>query len=419
MRALPLKATHQQTRTYNQQLVLKTIYDHGQISRAEVARLTKLTRVTVSEIVSGLLEKGIVAEVGRGPSAGGKTPILLSVVDDAYHLIGVDLASDELHGAVVNLYGDIRYSLSIPLKGQNSAQKAGQDSALEGGQNGDGTLFQVYSLIDALIASTDNPILGIGIGTPGLLDTTRGVVRRAVNLGWIDLPLGSLLQARYQIPVYIANDSQVTALAEHIFGGGRGDNNLAVIKVGRGIGAGIILNGQLFQGDGSGAGEIGHIGFIQNGELCRCGNVGCIETIGSALAIVRRVQSLVRTQSGSLLNQTFASSPSEITFEEILKAFEAGDPLARQVALEAGHALGFAAACLINLLNMRRILLVGSVTRFGQPWLDAVREEMIKHSLTILARETEVSYGELGENAVILGASALLLTRELGLSLVR
>jgi predicted NBD/HSP70 family sugar kinase len=102
-----------------------------------------------------------------------------------------------------------------------------------------------------------------------------------------------------------------------------------------------------------------------------------------------------------------------------LKAFEAGDPLARQVALEAGHALGFAAACLIGMLNVRRILLVGSVTRFGLPWLEAVREEMINHSLALLAQETEISFGELGENAVILGASALLLTRELGLSLAR
>jgi N-acetylglucosamine repressor len=391
MHTLPTKATHQQTRTYNQQLVLRTIFDHGKISRADVARQTKLTRVTVSEIVSELIDTGLVAEVGMGTSAGGKTPILLSVVDDSYHMIGVDLANDEIRGAVVNLRGEIRHALSLPLESVDSEV----------------SLNQVYDLLDALIAQTDRPLLGIGIGTPGLLDTTNGIVRHAVNLGWVDLPLGSLLQDRYAVPVYVANDSQVSALAEHIFGAGRRESSLVVVRVGRGIGAGVILDRQLFQGEGFGAGEIGHIGLRSDGDRCRCGNDGCIETVGSTLAIVRRVQAAA---------SHLGAAPD---MEDILAAFEAGDPVVRQVIQEAGRAVGFGVACLTSSLNIRHVLLVGSVTRFGEFWLQAVREEMNRCTLPALAAETRLAFGEIGANAVILGACALLMTREIGLNLVR
>jgi glucokinase-like ROK family protein len=402
MDMLPSKATHRQTKLFNQRLVLKTIYDQGQISRAGVARLTKLTRVTVSEIVADLLDSGLVAEVGRSPSAGGKAAILLSVVADAYHLIGLDLANDELHGAILNLRGEICHAVSLPL----------QD------KEGEAALSLVYALLDALIAKVERPLLGIGIGTPGLLDTTRGIVRRAVNLGWEDLPLGSLLEQRYKQPVYIANDSQVTALAEHIFGAGKSAASLAAIRIGRGIGAGIILNRQLFQGDGFGAGEIGHISISPTGERCRCGNVGCIETMGSTQAMTHRAQSLAPATPASLLNR-LAPQPSDITFEHVLTAYRAGDEVALQVAQEAAQAVSFAIACLVGAVNVRCILLVGAAIALGPAWLETLRDETRKRALPLLTQETEIAYGELGENSVILGASALLLTEELGLSLVR
>jgi predicted NBD/HSP70 family sugar kinase len=398
----PLKATHQQTKTYNQQLVFKTIYDHGIISRAEVARQTDLARVTVSEIVADLLDKGLVAEVGRGPSAGGKAPILLSVVDDAFQMIGVDIADEELCGAVLNLRGATRCYSSEPLLADH----------------GDAALSHLYALLDDLVVRAERPLLGIGVGTPGLLDTTQGIVRRAVNLGWKDLPLGRLLKERYLLPVYVANDSQVTALAEHTFGAGKGEVNLAVIHVGLGIGAGIILNRQLFQGDGYGAGEIGHIAYVPNGDPCRCGNTGCIETVGSAAAIVRRARALAPGYRNSDLHQ-MAPSRMEITLDHVRQAFLSGDPLASEIVQEAARAVGFAAACLISALSIHKILLTGSVARLGLPWLEMVREEARRRALVTLAEETVIDFGGVKEDAVILGASALLMTEELGLSLVR
>ena len=224
------KATRKQTRMHNTRLVLKTIYDGDQISRADIARGTGLTRPTVSDVVSELLESGLVEEVGYGPSTGGKPPILLSVADDSRHLIGIDLASGEFRGAAVNLRGEIRRRVNRPLRGQE----------------GDEALALTYELIDEVVAAADAPLLGIGIGTPGLMDTVNGVVRWAVNLGWRDLPLRKLLQERYDLPVYVANDCHAAALAEYTFGEHKEAKDLVVIKIEHGIGSGILLNGRLF-----------------------------------------------------------------------------------------------------------------------------------------------------------------------------
>jgi N-acetylglucosamine repressor len=391
------KATRQQTKTHNSQLVLKTIYDHEKISRADVARATQLTRTTVSDVVADLMARGLVEEVGRGTSGGGKAPILLSVVSNSYYLIGIDLASDEFRGAVVNLRGRIIQAAAFPVSSRE----------------GDEALALVYKLLDRLIALSNRPLLGIGIGAPGLVDTRQGKVRQAVNLDWQDLPLGDLLKTRYRLPVCLVNDSQAAAMAEYIFGDGQPVQSMAVIKMGRGIGAGIVLEGRLFQGDGSCAGEIGHMVVAEGGLPCRCGNMGCLETVASGNALLQRARSLARTAPQSALHQL---PPEAITLEALKHALEAGDEVARQVVTEAGQYLGIAAAWLASTLNVRRILLAGSTAGLGQPLLEAVQQAMRRHALAALAQETQVAFGRFGQEAVIFGASALLLTRELGLS---
>ena len=394
------KATQQQTKTHNSQLVLKTIYDMGKVSRADVARATQLTRTTVSDVAAELIARGLVEEVGHGASGGGKTPILLSVVSNSYHLIGIDLASDEFRGAVVNLRGEIIRTVAFPISSRS----------------GEEALALVYKLVDTLIASNDRPLLGIGIGTPGLVDTSQGMVHQAVNLDWRDLPLGDLLKAHYNLPVYLVNDSQAAALAEYIFGGWPANQDVAVIKAGRGIGAGFVLGGRLFQGDAYSAGEIGHMLVAENGLPCRCGNVGCLETVAGERAILQRTSLLARAASQSSLSLL---TPEAITLEDLQKALGRGDEVAGQVVAEVGRYLGIAAAWLVSTLNVRRILLVGNLTCLGMPLLKVIQQEMRRHALASLAQETHFEFGRFGLDVVILGASALLLTQELGLSFTR
>jgi len=396
------KATQQQTKTHNSRLILKAIYDERQISRADVSRLTSLTKTTVSDLVMELQDKGLVQEIGYGQSMGGRSPILLSVREDARHLICIDLENDELRGAVVNLRSEIISTASQSLRGRQ----------------GDEALRLVYDLVDTLLAATDKPLLGIGIGTPGLVDTTSRVVVRAVNLGWRTMPLGDLLQERYNLPIYVANDSQLAALAQYMFAGQKYESNLVVVKVGTGIGAGIVLDGNLFHGDGFGAGEIGHISVVENGRECRCGNRGCLETVASTPAIISRAEELARQTPSSNLNGKVALE-GELSLNRLQSAFAAGEPAATQAILEAGRYLGIAAANLVGTLNLRRIVFLSPLAHFGVPLLDSIRQEMVRRALPTLSHDTEIELVDLRPEMVILGASALLMSHELGLNLAR
>jgi len=245
-----------------------------------------------------------------------------------------------------------------------------------------------------LLKTEWKPIVGIGVGAPGLIHTREGIVVNAVNLEWRDLPLANLLEERYRLPVTVLNDSQATAIGEYVYGEHEPDGNLVVVNVKHGIGAGILINGRLFQGDGGGAGEIGHVVVQENGAQCRCGKRGCLETVASAQAVVRRVQT--ETGRGS-------------TLDEIRAAFEAGDAHVRAAVLDAGHYLGTSLASLIGTLNIQKIVLTGDMTRFGDAWLDSVHHAMQEAALARMAEGTQLEIGKLDYRGCILGASALLL----------
>jgi len=384
------KATHQETKQHNRDLVLKTIFEADTVSRAEIARITRLTRTTVSEVVAALLAEGLVREVGIGSSIGGKSPILLSLVKDSRYMISLNLAHDQFCGAVVNLRGEIKEMESIPVSGRDGEQALGL----------------VYEILARLVSQRWQPLVGIGVGTPGLVNTREGMVVNAVNLDWQNLPLAQLLRDRYQLPVHIMNDSQAAAIGEYVYGGAyKADENLVVINLRQGIGAGILVNGRLFQGDGGGAGEIGHMVVQENGLLCRCGNHGCLETLASARAVVQRAKMLVAEYPSSVLTK----DPENITLDSLESAFASGDALACKVILDAGHYLGLSIASLISMLNMQRFVLIGDMTRFGQVWLDAVRNGAMHATLSKLAEGTRIEVGKLDYRGCMMGASALTL----------
>ena len=241
---LPEKATHQQTRAFNQQLVLRALHDRSPLSRADLARITGLTRTSVGDLVGTLMHDGLVEEVGRGQSSGGKSPILLGVAPHGRHLIGLDLGE----AAVQRCRREPAWR--DPALGRTCPSRAGTAMPRSSSSASSSTPCAPMTALR---------FLGIGIGAPG---------RHRHELGDRPLvgqprlgrpPLGPLLEERYGMPVVVANDSHAAALAELTFYRRPRPTNLVVIRVGRGIGAGIILNGQLFQGDGHGAGEFGHI----------------------------------------------------------------------------------------------------------------------------------------------------------------
>ena len=439
--AFPTKATHQQTRAYNAALVLRALYEHSPISRAEVARMSGLTRTTVGDVVGELIGDGLAREVGRGPSTGGKAPILLELVEDARFVVGLDLGEFVFRGALVDLRGRVHETAERKVEGLD----------------GDQALGVVHELVDELVGRLSGgrggALLGIGVGTPGIVDAATGTILWAVNLDWQDLPLAEILRERYDVPVQVANDSRAAALAIQLFDRPRADKragdaeaghgagpgaapraalgaapaarpNLVAITVGRGIGAGVVLAGELFHGDGFGAGEIGHTTVEVDGAECRCGRFGCLETVASSRAILRRATELAADRPESELGRRLREN-GELRLDDLaaILASGASDAAgardaedARRIVVSAGRYLGQVIAGVIGVLDVERIVLHGSVAVLGAPWLEAVRDEAGRRSLGLLAKDVDIEIAPPIGDLVVMGASALLLTAELGLT---
>ncbi len=384
------KATRQQIKKQNRNLVLKLFFEESSISRAEISRITHLTRTTVSEIVAELIEGGLVEEIGIGSSMGGKSPILLSLVDDARYLISLDLAHNKFCGAIVNLRGKIRELIQSPIDDCSSGQ----------------ALQVVYDILDRLIDAPYQPLIGIGIGVPGLVNTQNGTVINSLKLDWKDFPLGRLLEERYKLPVYVINDCQAIAIGEYTYGNDHGAiTNMIVIRAGYGIGAGIVINEHIFQGDGGSAGEIGHtVAVFENGLPCRCGNSGCLETVASTQAVIRSAGKLASVTDGGKLDGYSVTA----SLEELENRFQAEDMIIQKIVIDAGCYLGTAIASLVGALNIHKIILTGEMTHFGTPWLEAIQGTILKSALAQPAQDTSIQIGRLGNHEVILGAAAAL-----------
>ncbi|WP_322512464.1 ROK family transcriptional regulator [Chloroflexus sp.] len=396
MTTLGEKATRQHTRDVNLRLVLRAIYELGAVSRADLARLTNLTRTTVSDVVAELMDRGLVVETGPATGGGvGRTPILLSVAEWSRPVAAISVNADAIEGALVSLRGAVGTPIRQPLAG-----RTGMDA-----------LAVLIEVLDSLTRAATQPLLGIGVTTPGLIDAGSGAVVRAVGLEWADLPLGQMLSERYALPVKVVNDSQCLALAEHLFGEWRGVQNVVVLKIGKGVGAGIVLNGQLYAGEGFGAGEIGHLAFTADGPLCKCGNRGCLETVLGADALLAQAQAAVIADPSSALAQHTA----DLSLTHIAAAATAGDPAAQRIVANAAAATGAAVATIISLLSVRHVLITGRIAAFGAAFIELVRREVAQRALPALVRDAEIRLAPVAATAPLIGAAAPVLTGELGL----
>lgn len=383
------------TKRHNARLVLKNIYDQGPVSRAEIARTTNLTATTVSSVIGELLADGLVEEVGSLATERGKPPTLVALKQDARSVIGLNLAQAVFRGGVLNLRGEVLYECSIPAEGLY----------------GDAALAAVFQMVEELLPQARSPLLGIGIGAPGIIETESALIRRAVNLQWYDLPLPLLLAERYQSPIYMVNDNQASLLAEHLLGHYKQSPNLVVIRIGRGIGAGIMVNGQLL--DQYAAGEIGHVTVVEGGERCSCGNYGCLETVASSRAIVNRVRALLPDQPTSHLYHLARTRGLDIA--TVIQAYHAGDQFLWPIVDEVGRALGIALAYLVGVLGMPPILLCGSVTGFGRPLLERIEQEIKQRTLLGQLCPPHIDLASQQRDIIMVGATTPLLRNELGL----
>lgn len=383
-------------REMNRSLILSVIRQEGAVSRAAIARRTRLSRSTVSSIVSELLEANLVHEVGPGRSSGGRRPILVNLNYNAGYVVGVDLGATHIIVLVANLNGDV------------VARREADFSVVVGPDEG---LRQIAATVRQCLAEAGVPmgrVLGLGMGVPGPVEYAEGrVVAPPIMPGWHGVPLRDRLSQELGIPVYVDNDANLGALSEHCHGAGRGHANLAYIKVGTGIGCGLILGGQLYRGEVGSAGEIGHVTIDENGPPCKCGSYGCLESMAGGPAIALRAQQAIRAGQATSLA---AIQPLEsITARDVALAAQKGDKLAQQLFAEAGRHIGVALASLANLLNPSLIIIGGGVAQAGRLLLDPIRKTLEQRALQPVAQSTRVVQSVLGRDASALGAVDLAL----------
>jgi predicted NBD/HSP70 family sugar kinase len=369
----------------NLERVVRAVRGAGALTQAEIARATGLSAATVSNIVRELKEFGTVDV--RDTSAGGRRARSVSLSSDAGIVVGIDFGHSHLRVAVGNLAHQVLAEESEPIDVDGSADQG---------------FRRAEQLVDALLGTVGvgrEKIIGVGLGVPGPIDAQSWVIdSRAMLPGWNGINPREQLSGRLGAPVYADNDANLGALGELVWGSGRGGTDLAYIKVASGVGAGLVINGQIYRGPGGSAGEIGHITLDESGPVCRCGNRGCLETLAAA----RYVLPLLHATHGP-----------DLTMAGMVRLARDGDLGCRRVIADLSHHVGRGIAQLCNILNPGQVVIGDELADAGELALEPIRTALRRYAIPSAARRVKLVPGALGGRAEVLGALALAL-REMG-----
>jgi predicted NBD/HSP70 family sugar kinase len=377
-------------REINQSLVLGIIRDQGPISRTDIARLADLSPATITEISSILIENGLIHEQEEGMSTGGRRPILLALNRQAGLVLGAKLTDREIVSALIDLDGEIVDQQTAPL-----AVNATVDQVIDG----------LAALVGELRGRhAGKRIFGLGLGMAGVVDRRTGFCRFSPYFRWHDVPLGQMLEQRLGLPVVLDNDVNTLTLAEQWFGAGAGMADFLVVTLGRGVGMGMVLNGQLYRGSNGGAGEFGHSTIQPDGPLCDCGKRGCLEALVSTPALLRRFRERFNR---------------DLTMDDALALAREGDLVARQLFSQAGATLGLALSQLVNIFNPPLLIVGGEGASAADLFLDPLRESLERHSFDGFFNDLKLVVEGWGDDAWARGAAGLMIEEMFRPSLYR
>ncbi|NDL60744.1 ROK family transcriptional regulator [Phytoactinopolyspora mesophila] len=360
--------------------VLAVLGASGPLSRSQIAQLLEVSPATVTQVTKDLIARGMVAEVNQAPSRGGRPAVLLGVVGSAGRALGAKVAADHVAAVEVSLDGQVIRAWEWPFE-------ATAADALD----------QLIAILRPLTEpSGDNaPLLGIGIGVPGAVDDQAVGVVDAPTLGWQHLPLGAQLQSALPVPVLVENDVNTLAVTERLYGRGREHRDFLVVTIGRGIGAGLVIDGSVYRGSTGGAGEFGHLPVNPDGPACSCGNNGCLEALIGQDALLRRAR-----------EQDLISDDANIG--QLLAVASGGDPSAQLLFHEAGETLGRAVGGLVNVMDPQIVVVLGEGTRGWQHWRNGFDHQLRAHALPA-RRGVPVVVETWDDSSWALGAAALVL----------
>ena len=376
--------------------VLDIVWKRREVSRADIARHTGRSRSTISEVVARLLDTGLVEEVGSGESRGGRRPILIGFRDDAGVILGVDLGATHVSVILTDLRGSVLAWRDRAYPVRTDPSGAGKlvvelcrDCLTE--WNGDGRL-----------------LMGIGVAVPSPVDPeSPDRVLERIHPAWRGRAVLDRLDVAFGAPVFVDNDANLGAVAERWWGKALGVDDFLYLKVATGVGAGLMIGGEIYRGSTGVAGEIGHIVVDPRGPECVCGGRGCLATFVGTGALVERTRDLLRSSPPSAL------ADADLNIKVIEDAALEDDPVALRIVHEAAHHLGIALAGVLNLLNPGSVVVGGSLARAGDRLLVPLREAVLRRTLVTSAAAAEIMVSELGPRATALGAATHVLVAAL------
>jgi glucokinase-like ROK family protein len=379
--------------------VMRAMRKNGQTSRTEITSITGWSRAKTSQEVNSLIEKGYLVDGGEGISKGGRKPRLLHFNSQLGYIVGIDIGATSLEIALADVNGSILGRVVEPADVRQPPEEV---------------LVRCSSLIlDMAIAQGIQPeqILGIGVGVPGPVDFALGVlVAPPLMPEWENYPIRSFFKKTFSSAfVVVDNDVNILALGEQRSGDAANVDHFLVIKIGTGIGCGIMASRKIHRGSNGSAGDIGHICVDKQGPICRCGNRGCLEAVAAGPAIAEKAMQAVRDGKSELLRKMMEEKNGVLLPEDVNAACREGDEAALEIIRTSGQMIGDVLAGLVNFFNPSHIFITGGIANFGNHLLIAIKRAVLRRSLPLATTHLAINFSRTGPDAGVLGAIMLAL----------
>jgi glucokinase-like ROK family protein len=377
--------------------VIRALRRQAKISRTEISNITGWSKAKTSLEIRSLVTKGYLVEVGEGSSQGGRKPGLLQINDQLGYLIGLDIGATSIDVVLANVGGKVlQRRTAVADVRQPPEEFLSRCSEL------------ILEMVKAQGCRIDQ-VLGIGVGLPGPVDFTHGVlIAPPLMPGWENFLIRDFFQRTFSAAyVVVDNDVNIMAIGEQRAGDGMQVDHFIFIKIGTGIGSGIVSNGKMHRGSIGCAGDIGHICVDKQGPICRCGNTGCLEAMAAGPAITERAVQAARNGSSPLLRHMMENNGGILRPDDVNAACREGDQAALEIIRASGQMIGDVLAGLVNFFNPSHIFIGGGITNFGNHLLVSIRRAVLQRSLPLATTHLSINFSRMGPEAGITGAVAL------------
>ncbi len=349
-----------------------------------------LTRAAVTIIINDLISNGIIVNTESRSTASGRPPVVLEINPTQGLVAAIDMGATHLSVALGDFSARILEEIEVPFHVDRGPEECLQEADV------------ILKELSQKRSLSTSDLAGVGVGVPGPVVADKGMVMAPpIMPGWDRFPIRATLEQKWGTSVTLNNDAELGALGEWAYGAGRGEKNLAFIKVGSGIGAGLIINRQIYGGTTGSAGEIGHLTVEENGPLCTCGNHGCLEAFAGGHAIAAQGRKLVASGKRTLLSE---KSPDSITARDVVEAARRGDLAAQEIIKRSGAYIGTAIAGLINLMNPSIVIIGGGVAQVGDLLTGPIRQAVRERSLRASEHRVRITTAMLGRRSSLIGA---------------